>query len=227
VGHATTVRVESNTGFRIGYPFEIVDVENQGTPVAIDTAGNVDHSTYARNRFEDVNGQCIDLDGFHDGAVRDNDCVDGRPAEEYPFGDFGIVMNNTNPEMRSENIEITGNHITGPKFGGLFMIGSGHRVTDNVFERLNTAECNENASRFGCIYKPDEPELLESGIYLGRGGSRPAETVGNVISGNHISGHKMDARCIASAPGVSRSANRIERNTCSDVSLDRNPKLAP
>ena len=70
VGHATRVRVEDNTGTAIGYPVELVDVEHGGTPVGIDTAGNVDASVYARNRFEEVNGSCIDLDGFHDGSVR-------------------------------------------------------------------------------------------------------------------------------------------------------------
>ncbi len=211
VGHATNIRVEENTGVRIGYPFGAVDLENQGTPVAIDTSGNVDHSTYARNQFEDVNGKCIDLDGFHDGAVRENRCTNRGAAQDYPAAQFGIVMNNTNPDMRPQNIEITGNQITGTRFGGLFVIGSGHRITGNVFERLNIAECN------GCIYKADEPQMLESGIYLGREGSRPAETRGNIITDNRISGYKMKTRCIAAAPGISPGANMIERNTCSDA----------
>ena len=74
VGHATDVRVEGNTGTRIGFPVEDVDIEGRAIPVAIDTAGNVDRSTYARNQFNEVNGKCIDLDGFHDGEVR------GTPA---------------------------------------------------------------------------------------------------------------------------------------------------
>ena len=48
LGHATRVRIEQNTGARIGYPVEAVDVENQGIPIAIDTAGNVDQSEYTR-----------------------------------------------------------------------------------------------------------------------------------------------------------------------------------
>ena len=63
VGHATRVRVGNNTGVNIGFPVEVVDIENQGTPVAIDTAGDVDNSWYAGNEFEEINGQCIDLDG--------------------------------------------------------------------------------------------------------------------------------------------------------------------
>ena len=113
VGHAATVRVEDNIGVNIGLPGEVIDIENGGTPVAIDTAGNVDHSVYSRNRFKEINGKCIDLDGFHDGSVRENECVNRKRAQDYPFGHFGIVMNNTNPDMQSENIEILNNHIDG------------------------------------------------------------------------------------------------------------------
>jgi hypothetical protein len=216
IGHATRVRVEQNTGTHIGFPVDVVDVEHGGTPVTIDTAGNVDHSVYASNRFDDINGKCIDLDGFHDGTVRENQCVNRRGPQDYPSGHFGIVMNNANPDMRPENIEILNNRIDGTKFGGLFMIGSGHRVVGNVFTHLNQAHCNENAKTFGCIFKSDEPEMLESGIYLGRGAERPADTRGNLIRGNLISGHKMKARCILSAPGVALRLNRIEGNQCTD-----------
>jgi hypothetical protein len=81
---------------------------------------------------------------------------------------------------------------------------------------LNTAGCNENAALYGCIYKADEPEMLESGIYLGRGAEHPADTQGNNIRGNTISGHGMKAHCIEAAPGVDLAANQILRNTCSD-----------
>ena len=64
----------------IGFPPELVDVEHGGTPAAIDTAGNVDASFYQRNHLSEINGKCFDLDGFHDGAVRDNSCVNQKPA---------------------------------------------------------------------------------------------------------------------------------------------------
>src|SRR5580704_9433410 len=44
VGHATQIGVARNRGSRIGLDVELVDVENGGTPVGIDTAGNVDQS---------------------------------------------------------------------------------------------------------------------------------------------------------------------------------------
>ena len=113
-------------------------------------------------------------------------------------------------------IFLAGNEIDGTKFGGLFLIGSGHRVVGNRFRHLNLAGCNESASRFGCSYKADEPAALESGIYLAGGASRPARTQDNVIRDNRISGHKMKARCIAASPGVSLRANVIEGNLCTD-----------
>jgi hypothetical protein len=220
VGAASNVRVENNTGSHIGYPPEAVDVENLGTPVALDTAGNVDHSIYAHNSFEDIDGKCIDLDGFHDGSILENSCTNLGPPEAYPFGHFGIVMNNTDPNMHSQNIEIRGNTIDGTKFGGLFLIGSGHKIVDNRFLHLNKAECNENARKFGCIYKADEPKMLESGIYLSKGVVRTQPVQHNVIRGNTISGHKMKSRCITAGPGVSLSANSVGGNTCEDYTTD-------
>ena len=221
VAHATNVRVQDNSGEHIGFPPEVVDVENGGTPVGIDTAGNVDGSEYAGNRFEEINGKCIDLDGFHDGAVRGNHCINRRPPADYPSGHFGIVLNNTDPNMHSRNIEIIGNEIDGTKFGGLFVLGSGHRITGNTFRHLNTSGCNESARQFGCVYKPDEPQMLEAGIYLGRGVARTEETRDNVIRDNQISGHKMQSRCVIAGPGVSLAKNSVAGNTCSDFVLGR------
>ncbi len=226
VGAASNVRVEDNVGDHIGYPPEAVDVENQGTPVALDTAGNVDHSTYARNKFEDVDGKCIDLDGFHDGSIIENQCINRRSPLLYPFGHFGIVMNNTDPNMRSENVEIRGNIIDGTKFGGLFLMGRGHRVVDNSFLHLNKAECNET-KQFVCIYKADEPEMLETGIYLSRGVVRMEDVTGNVIRGNTITGHKMKSRCIAVGPGVKLNQNSVEKNQCEDFTLEPKHPFVP
>ena len=216
VGHATRVRVEENTGRRIGWPVEEVDAEGGGTPVAIDTAGNVDASHYSRNSFEEINGKCIDLDGFHHGSVRENTCVNRGRAEDYPFGHYAIVMNNTNPDMQSESIVIAGNRIDGAKFGGIFVIGSHHEISGNEMRRLNLAGCNENRRRFGCSHFPGEPDLLQTGIYLGRRAERPAAVRANIIGGNVIAGHRMKTRCVAAAPGVSLAENTIAGNRCFD-----------
>ncbi len=215
-GHATGIVVESNTGTRIGYPVAAVDVEGGGIPVAIDTAGNVDRSVYARNTFTEINGKCIDLDGFHNGEVVSNTCINEKPASDYPFGHYGIVMNNTNPDMQSEDILIEGNHIEGMKFGGVFVIGSGHHIVRNRLLNLNTAGCNESAAQFGCSHFPGEPDLLQSGIYLGQRAERPAVARDNLIEGNTVTGHRMASRCVGFAPEVSPEENRIGANTCRD-----------
>ena len=95
-------------------------------------------------------------------------------------------------------------------------MGSGHRIVGNQFLNLDKAGCNESGPRIPCIYKQDEPEMLETGIYLGRGVARLEETRANVIRENRITGHKMSTRCIHAGPGVSQAANTIERNECAD-----------
>jgi hypothetical protein len=215
VGHATEVLVAGNTGNRIGFPADLVDVEGGGIPVAIDTAGDVDRSVYEFNRFEEINGQCIDLDGFHDGTVRGNTCINRAKAEDFAFGHFGIVFNNANIDMQSQNILVEDNDLEGMKFGGIFVIGTGHRILRNRMQRLNTAHCNENSREFGCSAL-GEPHLLESGIYLGSHAERQAAARNNRIEGNSISGWKMKSRCIQAAPGVKLADNTIKGNLCSD-----------
>lgn len=218
VGHATHIKVTENSGSRIGFPVSDVDMEGRAIPVAIDTAGNTSHCAYAHNRFEEINGKCIDLDGFHDGEVRGNRCTNREAAGHYPYGNYGIVMNNSNPDMQSERISISDNEIDGALFGGIFVIGSHNRITNNRLRRLNLAHCNEEAAKFGCYYAAGQPGMLRSGIYLGSGAERPAPARENVVQGNSISGYKMRRHCITAAPGVSRPSNRIARNNCNDTS---------
>lgn len=221
VGHATEVRVESNTGSHIGYPFDAVDIENGATPVGVDTSGNTDHSIYTQNRFEEINGKCIDLDGFHDGEVTLNTCVNKGAAGDYPHGHFGIVVNNWNPDMKSEHIIISGNTIDGAKFGGIFLIGSNHKVTGNQLLNLNLAHCNEDAAKFGCVAIQGEPDVLQAGIYLGRIAAEWAQkradaSQGHVIRDNVVTGFKMQSRCVMAAPGVLLAASDVANNQCRD-----------
>jgi hypothetical protein len=76
------------------------------------------------------------------------------------------------------------------------------------------AGCNESHRHFGCIYNAEEPEILQTGIYLGKKAERPAPARNNMITGNTISGFKMAERCIAAAPGLDLEVNIIERNEC-------------
>lgn len=212
VGHAVAVQVEANSGVRIGYPVEVVDMEGGGTPVGIDTAGNVEGSAYVSNEFRDINGKCIDLDGFHHGVVSGNRCLNN--GAEAPYGHFGIVMNNTNPDMQSVSIVIRDNLIEGTKYGGIFVIGSGHVIEGNVLRSMQSTRCSDPEVVSGCSFFADEPELLRTGIYLGQRAERPAVTRGNRIIDNEISGWRMDHACVGFAPQVVRAENTIRGNRC-------------
>lgn len=212
VGHARDVRVEENTGLSIGFPIDDVDIEGRAIPVAIDTAGNVEGSSYARNRFQEINGKCIDLDGFHDGEVTGNECVNRAAPQVYRFGNYGIVMNNSNPDMQSRNIRVEDNVIDRPLFGGIFVIGAGHRVLRNRLLNVNAAHCNDDAAEFGCYYAAGQPDMLRSGIYLGKGAERPAPARGNWIEDNEIQGYGMKLHCVVSAPGI--TGNTVRGNVC-------------
>ncbi len=215
VGHATRVRVENNRGARVGYPHEQVDLEDQANPVALDSAGNVDASSYAGNHFEEMNGHCIDLDGFHDGKVTGNSCINRKRLEDYPDLSFAITFNNANPDMQSRGVVLEGNHMAGFAYGGVFLIGSGHHVVGNQFLNMNMAHCTGDFTVARCNYLPDQPDVLRSGIYLAAKAERPAVTSGNVIRKNQISGFGMDRWCIAAAPGVRLDQNTIVENRCS------------
>ncbi|HUQ93923.1 MAG TPA: right-handed parallel beta-helix repeat-containing protein [Bryobacteraceae bacterium] len=212
-GHAVDLKIADNTGGFIGYPAEIVDVEHGAVPVAVDTAGNVERSVYSNNRFEEVNGKCMDLDGFHHGLVERNECLNRRPVDAYPHGHYAIVLNNSNPGMESRGIEIVSNTMTGFRFGGVFLIGEGHLVKGNIFRNVNMAHCNDNL-KIGCLYKVDEPDLLRSGIYLGKGAHRPSPAKSNVVEGNVLQGYGMSKWCVVAAPGIRPEANTVRGNRC-------------
>ncbi len=216
VGHATGITVEGNSGDRIGYPAKLVDAEGGGVPAALDTAGNTDKTIYRNNHFSEVNGKCIDLDGFHDGEVRGNVCENHDEPANYPYGNYGIIMNNSNPDMQSRNVLITENTIDGTLYGGIFIIGTGNKVTKNRLMNLNMAHCPASAAKFGCFLGKDEPDILRTGIYLGKGAERPDPARANSIEDNEIMGYDMGRHCIHVAPGVLLDRNTVRRNSCSD-----------
>ena len=216
VGHATRVLVEKNMGARIGFPVEAIDIESVAWPCAIDTSGDVDAAQYRSNTFEEVNGKCIDLDGFHDGEVRENSCINHQDRGAYPDGQMGIVMNNTYPKMQTRNILIWGNRLEGVLYTGLLVIGSGHRISHNHFTQLNLAHCNEAPARYGCLYLAGESDFLRSGIYLRNGAGRPAPARDNTIEDNELSGFGIGIKCVVYGPGVHPNQNRVNRNNCED-----------
>jgi hypothetical protein len=216
IGSATRVLVEKNTGAKIGYPLDAVDRDAGATPAAIDTAGDTGASQYRENAFEEVNGTCIGLDGFHDGEVRGNSCVNTYDREAYPDSQFGMIMNNSNPRVESRNILIWGNRLEGFLYGGILVIGSGHRISHNHFLHLNLAHCNEEGGQARCRFPAGEPDLLRSGIYIRNKAERNADARDNSLEDNEISGFGMGARCVVLGPGVNPAQNRIGRNDCTD-----------
>ncbi len=160
VGHAARIQVLDNSGGQIGYPVEQVDLPAQATPVAMDSAGNVSESVYSGNHFEDVNGQCIDLDGFHDGQVVNNSCVNRKSPGDYPLSHVGIVFGNSNPEMTSRNVTLSGNLIQGFGYGAVYLIGKGHEISGNRFVDVNRNHCTGDMRFPPPGYAPDEPGML-------------------------------------------------------------------
>ncbi|HXE63732.1 MAG TPA: right-handed parallel beta-helix repeat-containing protein [Bryobacteraceae bacterium] len=215
IGHANRIRVENNRGSQIGFPVEYVDFPGYATPVALDTSGNVDYTVYTGNTFTSVAGQCVDLDGFHDGMVSGNKCVN-NPAEARNWLGlhFGILFGNHDPGMSSVNISVTGNTLEGFAYGGVFLIGERHRIEDNRFLDVNLAHCGSSPAPAKCAALPDQPDALRSGIYLATDGGRPAVTRGNIIRNNTVRGFGIAKHCIAAAKGVDLRANTIAGNTC-------------
>ncbi|HEU5021562.1 MAG TPA: right-handed parallel beta-helix repeat-containing protein [Bryobacteraceae bacterium] len=215
IGHATRVRVENNRGSRIGFPVEYVDFPGFGTPVALDTAGNVDYTVYTGNTFTAVAGQCVDLDGFHDGVVSENRCInDPAEARQWLGLHFGILFGNHDPGMNSVNISVTGNTLQGFAYGGVFLIGERNRIEDNQFLDVNLAHCGSSPTPPKCAALLDQPDALRSGIYLASDSGRPAVTRGNVIRNNTFRGFGIAEHCIAASKSVDLKANTIAANKC-------------
>jgi hypothetical protein len=214
VGHASHVQVVNNHGSDIGVPAAEADIPSNAQPVAIDSSGDVSSSVYSGNHFEDVDGQCIDLDGFHDGQVLENSCVNLKPREAYPLSHTGVIFGNSNPDMRSENVILKGNLMQGFGYDGVYLIGRGHQIVDNRFIDINRNHCTGDMRIAVCAYAPEEPAMLRSGIYLASHAARPADTQANIIRHNQITGFGMDKWCVAAGPGVKLALNKIDDNTC-------------
>jgi hypothetical protein len=214
IGHAKDVTVTENIAARIGFPLDAADLEARAIPVGIDTAGNVENALYLRNRVSEINGKCMDLDGMHDSEIRGNLCVNRQPPAAYPLGNYAIVMNDTNPDMRTRNIRILENRIERPVFGAIFVIGENNLVARNLLLDLNTAHCNQNIAHYQCNYAAADPRILEAGVYLGRGAERPAPARGNVVQNNWIAGWAMKTGCVVSAPDIPAQWNTVRGNHC-------------
>jgi hypothetical protein len=203
VGEAVEVRVEDNRGRGIGFALEEVDPQAQAAAVA--SAGDVGQTVFRNNQFEEVDGKCLALEGFHDSEATGNTCVNADTIDHYPFGGFAISLTGA----LTRNARVTSNTVDGSVSGGILVAGSGNTISGNHFLHLNLAHCNDPGP-IKCDAVSAEPDLLRSGVYLGRGAA------GNTVEANEIVGYGMSRHCIGIAPGVPADANKIARNECSD-----------
>ena len=220
VGHATEVRVDDNTGSRIGYPVSVVDMEGGGMPVAIDTAGNVDKSVYEENRISRDQRQ-----------VHRSRWLPSRRhpwkhlhGTSFPRSSIRMVTSgsfSTTPirTCNRKKIRVIGNVIDGTKFGGIFVIGRGHTIQNNQLLRLNMAGCNESHSKFGCIYNAKEPDVLQTGIYLG-GSGRAARSFARERDQRQYHHRLQDGEALYCRRSRGRLEEQHDRGECVQEPID-------
>ena len=130
-GHATQCAWRITPAQHIGFPLETVDVENGGMPVALDTAGNVDHSIYPRNNSRrSTESASIWTDSTTATCAT-------TPASTAALAGLSVrALRDRDEQHRSRHAlgehRDQGNVIDGTKYGGLFLMGSGHRVRATV-----------------------------------------------------------------------------------------------
>jgi hypothetical protein len=215
LSRAFRVTVQNNSAKSIGFPVNTVS-SDAGPPAGVGSDGKVDASVIRGNRIEDINGRCFSLDGYHDGEVSGNTCINHGKAEDYPLGDLGLVLNNSSTDMRSQLVVIQGNHFEGLNLGGISIIGAGHKVIANELINLNRAGCTTSSGSSICLPNRDEPRAALSGIFLGLRGTRPDPVVEATIERNRISGKGMVANCVVAASKVHPEASIIRNNICSE-----------
>ncbi|MEZ5352733.1 MAG: hypothetical protein R2762_08875 [Bryobacteraceae bacterium] len=138
-------------------------------------------------------------------------------AGDYPNGQFALVVNNSNPDMKSQAITIRDNVFDGTKFGGIFLIGEGHKVLRNKLLNLNKWHCNEGLDNKPCPVEAGQEDLLSAGIYLGEKAQRLAPSKGITIEDNEITGYGMKSNCVVTSLHVEAKANTVRNNRCSDA----------
>ncbi len=231
VANTVKAKVEENEFHRIGYVAERKssrprpawypglrpDGADNIPAVAIDTSGLVRHSTYRNNSMVNVNGHCIDLDGFTQGVVSGNTMrvsgredawtyVNDRVAEfgGHRQGNFtkGINLSNTAAAALTEEVRIEGNTLI--NMGGF-------AIALNDSQRCVVT--NNHIRHYGGIYGP---------IILTNSLKEPRErhvSRENSITGNYIHFY-LEAWCVTEADDLGggplpvEGPNYVHGNTC-------------
>ena len=215
VGHAYSVRVERTPATRIGFPSKTWTSRAApspwpSTPPAMWSAVRLRAQPLRRDQRQMHRPRRISRWR----SVAEIPASTARRAEAYRFGNYGIVMNNTNPDMRSHNIRVIGNVIDGPMFGGDLRDRNWAPGGAQPAAAREHGALQRRRRALWLLLRPGRAGDAGSGIYLGRGAERPAPARGNTIADNEISGFKMDTRCIGRAPGIGKDWNIVRGNVC-------------
>jgi len=231
IGNVRRATVEDNEFHRIGfvalqgdlpthpawYPGLRPDGSDNIPAVGIDTSGLVSDSVYRRNTMWNVNGHCIDLDGFTRGEVVHNTMrVSGREDawnyvndEVEQFGargvgniTKGINLSNTSASEATEGVRIADNTLV--NLGGLGIV-------------LNDAQrCiveDNHIRHYSVLYVPI---VITNSLREPRA---QHESKGNIIRNNYIHFH-LEGFCIAEVddfgggPLPVVGPNEVRGNTC-------------
>ncbi len=231
IANALRAVVEENQFHRIGYvasapgaaprpawyPGFRPDGADNIPAVGIDTSGLVKDSVYRKNEMLNVNGHCIDLDGFTRGDVLDNTMrvsgredswhfVNDRVAEfgGHQKGNFtkGINLSNTAGAEATEQVRIEGNT--------LLNLG-GFAIALNDSQRCTVA--NNHIRHYGQIYGP---VILSNSLREPRDRHVSRE---NVIRDNYIHFY-LEAWCVTEADDLGGGSlpvlgpNFVHDNVC-------------
>jgi hypothetical protein len=110
--------------------------------------------------------------------VVENSCVNRPDAALYPSATSAFFLTTAIRTPGRTGIRVIGNLLDGVKFTGILAFGTGHTIAHNRLLNVNLAHCNEEAAKSGCYYPKDEPDALQTGIYLGRGFLWPSQRAG-------------------------------------------------
>ncbi len=127
VGHAFDVRVESNVGRAIGFPADADrrHAPRPSIPPATSSAASTPATASSRSTASASTSTASTM----------AKCAATRAPD---VAGYGIVFNNTNPDMQSRSIRVLENRLENVLYGGIFVIGTGHVVARNRLLNLNT-----------------------------------------------------------------------------------------
>jgi len=140
-----------------------------------------------------------------------------RDPRPYRYGHYGITLNNSNPDMRSQ--KHPGWSTTHRRYALRRHLRHRFPATPSPATACSASTppaATENAARFGCYYGPADPEILEAGHLFWPAAPSTLPARHNLIQDNRISGFKMQSRCILGRPRRRHTFQHRFSNVCRD-----------